>query len=235
MSKSGVGSPRAPREPMLNSPLVVTALVVFLICTHLARLLLGGDALALSFARGDLQSGRITSLITYQFVHANWAHVLMNAVFVLAFGAPVARYLGSGVRGGILFLLFFLACGVAAALGYGLVMDGMARLGGGEADWALLGASGAASGLMGGAVRLMQGRRDGAGSDRGRVGSLAGRTVVAMSLGWIGINLVLGLTGLTPGTGGAPVAWQAHIVGYFVGLLAIGAFGRLAGDHAIVA
>jgi len=35
------------------------------------------------------------------------------------------------------------------------------------------------------------------------------------------VNLLLGLTGLTPGTEGAPVAWEAHIIGFFAGLLLI--------------
>ena len=40
-----------------------------------------------------------------------------------------------------------------------------------------------------------------------------------MTIAWIVVNVVLGLTGLTPGTAGAPVAWQAHIFGYFAGLV----------------
>jgi membrane associated rhomboid family serine protease len=60
---------------------------------------------------------------------------------------------------------------------------------------------------------------------------MTGRTVVGMTIGWILVNAVLGLTGLTPGTAGAPVAWEAHIFGYLAGLLTIGLFGRLAGDH----
>ena len=37
-------------------------------------------------------------------------------------------------------------------------------------------------------------------------------------------SLALGLTGLTPGTAGAPIAWQAHIIGYFAGLFLIAPF-----------
>jgi len=49
---------------------------------------------------------------------------------------------------------------------------------------------------------------------------------------WILINAVLGLTGLTPGTAGAPVAWEAHIIGFFAGLLLISPFAWGAGIHA---
>jgi membrane associated rhomboid family serine protease len=45
--------------------------------------------------------------------------------------------------------------------------------------------------------------------------------VIAMSLAWIAINAVLGLSGLTPGVGDAPVAWQAHIIGFAAGLFLI--------------
>jgi membrane associated rhomboid family serine protease len=42
-----------------------------------------------------------------------------------------------------------------------------------------------------------------------------------MTLAWIVINAALGLSGLTPGAAGAPVAWQAHILGFAAGLLLI--------------
>ena len=156
---------------------------------------------------------RWLGLITYQFVHVGWLHVVFNAASTLAFGAPVARLMGQGARGAIAFLLFFLACGVAAALGFIPVA--------GSSNWALIGASGAASGLLGGAARIMQGR--------GRLGSMVGGTVLSVGASWFVINVVFGLTGLTPGAGGGPVAWQAHIVGFLAGVLLIGLFTRLAG------
>ena len=57
-----------------------------------------------------------------------------------------------------------------------------------------------------------------------------------MGAAWVVANAVLGVFGLTPGTGGAPVAWEAHIIGFFAGVLLIGITGRLAGvraDHSI--
>jgi membrane associated rhomboid family serine protease len=162
------------------------------------------------------------------FVHASWPHVLINSVFILAFGAPVARALCETTWGGIVFLLFFLICGALAALGFVAMADAQVwLLGGGEADWSLVGASGAASGLMGAAIRLMAARNTG--RSEWALGRLSSRMVVSATLGWIVINVILGLTGLTPGAGGAPVAWQAHIAGYFAGLLLIGIFIRLAG------
>ncbi len=147
-------------------------------------------------------------------------------MFVLAFGAPVARRFGEGLRGAIVFLVFFLVCGVLATLTYAALADGVAGLSGAAPPvWALIGASGAASGLMGGAVRLM--------GPRGRLGAMTSAPILTMTAAWIATNVVLGLTGLTPGTGGAAVAWQAHITGYFAGLLLIGPFVRLAGQDTV--
>src|SRR5579859_1197061 len=223
----GVESERPARQPVFNAPWTVMALVAVLVGAHALRVFAGGSADRFALTSADLAARRLAGLATYQFVHANWAHVLVNSAFVLAFGAPVARYLGGGPRGAAVFFTFFLFCGGAAAAAYAGMVDALAAVGPERSPWALVGASGAASGLMGAAARLIQGQ--------GRPGSLVGRTVIGMTFGWIAVNAVLGLTGLTPGTAGAPVAWQAHIFGYFCGLLLIGAAGRLAAapsDHA---
>jgi membrane associated rhomboid family serine protease len=205
---------------------VVVGLVLTLMAAHAARPLMGEAVNSLVLIQGDLQHGRLLGLVGHIFVHASWPHVLINSLFILAFGVPVARVLGETLWGGVLFLLFFLLCGALAALGFVAMADAQGwLLGGGDADWSLVGASGAASGLMGGAIRLMAGRAAG----EGALGGLGSRTVVSASFGWIVINVVLGVTGLTPGAGGGAVAWQAHIAGYFAGLLLIGLFIRLAG------
>lgn len=218
----------ARREPAFNVPWLVLVLTGSLIGAHALRLALGmsGDSLALT--PGDLTSGAAVHLVTHLFVHGGWGHVLMNAAFTLTFGAPVARYLGLTARGVIAFTLFFLICGVIAALGFVGWTVAAAWFGHPSPSWALLGASGAASGLFGAAARLMGGR--------GRLGSIFGRQVLILSAVWGATNLVLGLSGLTPGAAGAPVAWQAHLAGYLAGLILIGPFAALAGrarDHVI--
>ena len=215
-------------EPAINAPWSVAALIVILIAAHAARVFTGGDIDRFALTASDLAAGRLGGLVTYQFVHGSWAHVLMNSAFVLAFGAPVARFLGGKARGSMVFFLFFIACGVAAATAYGGLETILATVSPVHPGWALVGASGAASGLMGAAARLIQGR--------GRLGSIMGRTVVGMGVGWITVNALLGLSGLTPGAAGAPVAWEAHIFGFFAGLLLIGPTEWLAGvkaDHEI--
>jgi membrane associated rhomboid family serine protease len=199
------------------------ALIALLLATHAARGVssVGVERFALT---GDaLSAGRWTGLVSYLFVHASWAHVAMNAAFTLAFGAPVARFLGTGARGTAAFFAFFLVCGIVAALAYAGLLSALAPLFDPDRAWALVGASGAASGLMGAAARLIEGHD--------ALGRIGGRTVVGMSLAWIAVNAVLGLSGLTPGAAGLPVAWQAHIFGYFAGLLLIGPMSRVAGVH----
>ena len=207
-------------QPAIRAPWPVVVLIAVLIGAHAARLWLGIDPERFALVAGDLGSGRWSPLISHIFVHAGWAHVLMNSVFILAFGAPVARFLGVGAVGALAFAAFFLICGVVAGSGFAAVAAEFANMGLASPDWALVGASGAASGLMGAAARLIEGR--------GRLGPIGGRTVIGMSVSWILVNVVLGATGLTPGTAGAPVAWQAHIIGYFAGLLLISPFSRLA-------
>lgn len=218
----------ARREPAFNIPWPVAVLAVVLVGLHLARVASGVRPDAFALTRSDLVSGQIAPLFTYIFVHGGWPHVLLNSVFCVAFGAPVARWLGTGMRGAGAFFVFFLLCGVVAGVGYGGWIDALALFGRPSSEWALVGASGAASGLMGAAARLIDGQ--------GRLGSIAGRRVVGMGAAWVLVNAVLGLSGLSPGTGGAPVAWEAHIIGFFAGVLLIGITGRLAGarvDHSI--
>jgi membrane associated rhomboid family serine protease len=64
-------------------------------------------------------------------------------------------------------------------------------------------------------------------------GSLApifSRQVLVFSLFWVAINLVFGPTGLTIGGETGQLAWQAHLGGYFAGLLLAGPFDFLAGN-----
>jgi len=214
-------APPPPREPAFNIPWTVLGLMGALIAAHGARILLGLDGESLALTQSGLATGDWRGLVTHLFVHASWTHVLMNSVFILAFGPPVARFLQTGARGAAAFFGFFLICGAVAGLGYAGWRSLLAAFGHPDMGWGLVGASGAASSFMGAAARLIDGG--------GRLGGLGGRAVIGMTLTWIAANALLGVLGLTPGAGNLPVAWEAHIVGYFAGLLLIGGFARLAG------
>jgi membrane associated rhomboid family serine protease len=210
------GSPRPAREPMFNAPWTIVVLCVGLIALYAVQVFAVNDTTlgALALTPAQLAAGNWQTLVTSMFLHGSWPHVLMNSVAALAFGPPVARLFGLGPRGALVFLLFYLTCGVLAGLGF-VVADL-------RDTEPVVGASGAISGLLGAASRLIQGN--------GRIGPLFGQTVIGMAIAWAIVNVVLGIVpGWTPGAMGMPVAWQAHLAGYAAGVLLVGPFARLAG------
>lgn len=197
------------REPAVRAPWPALALGIALIALYIIQALLAApDAAAavFGFAPVDLEEGRFGGLVTALFVHGGWAHVLLNALGALAFGAPVARFLGQGAVAALIFFGFFLLCGALASLGFAVLHPG--------APVVLIGASGAVSGLMGAASRLIE-RRD-------ALAPFVSRMVVGMAAGWLLTNLMLAVVGLDAVSGDAPIAWEAHLAGYAAGLLLIG-------------
>ena len=206
-----------PKEPVFNAPwpallAAASILVPFVISLRLdeARLL------SLALVPKDFWAGRWTGVVTMMFVHAGWIHALMNAAFALAFGAPVARLLGLNSRGGGIFCLFYLACGVLAGTGFAALHP--------DAEGAVVGASGAVSGLMGAAARVMD--------TPGRVGPILGPRVLSLGLGWLIVNLLMAVTGTLLSMGAGEIAWEAHLVGFVVGVVLIGPFARWSGAGA---
>lgn len=204
-------------EPIVNAPWPVVALTLGIVAAYLiqSRFPLPLVSEAFAFSPALLLQGHAERLVSSLFVHGNWAHALMNAAFILAFGAPVARYYGPRLGGVVAFFLFYLACGVLACLGFAAVHWGQ--------EAALVGASGAASGLMGAAARLIGGH--------GRPGPMFSKAVTGMGTAWIVVNIIMAFTGgaLIPGAGDAGVGWEAHLAGFAAGVLLIGPFGWLAG------
>jgi len=83
-------------------------------------------------------SGRnILSAFTSLFLHANIAHLLGNMLFLWVFGENLERKLGS-----FQFLVFYLVCGLGAALLYSLAAV--------DKTVPAIGASGAIAGILGG-------------------------------------------------------------------------------------
>lgn len=173
---------------------------------------------AFAFSPALLLQGHAERLVSSMFVHGNWAHALMNAAFILAFGAPVARFYGPKLGGIVAFFLFYLVCGVLACLGFAALHWGQ--------DAALVGASGAASGLMGAAARII-------GGYGGRPGPMFSKAVTGMGTAWIVVNVIMAFTGgaLIPGAGDAGIGWEAHLAGFAAGVLLVGPFGWLAGKR----
>ena len=213
------GPPRPAREPMFNAPWTIVVLCVGLIALYAVQWFVlndpkGNPPAALTLTPAALAAGHWETLLTSLFLHGSWPHVLMNSVAALAFGPPVARLMGLGPRGALVFLVFYLVCGVVGSLGFVLASP--------HDQLGVVGASGAIAGLLGAASRIIQGH--------GRIGPIFGQTVIGMAIAWAIVNTVLGIMpGWTPGSMGMPVAWQAHLAGYAAGVLLVGPFARLAG------
>ncbi len=191
-------------EPAINLPPFTLALIVANVLAFGAIRLLDGDAVwraidAFGFvpARygGGMSDGMaaVYTPITYQFLHGDWVHLLVNMVSLAAFGAGIERRVG-----GPSMMSVYLLCGLLAAAAHFAIYPASID--------PVIGASGAISGLMGGVLRMMrEGRRTG--------GGMAGFAIV-----WAVSIVLLGITGL-PGDGGTQIAWVAHLGGFVAGLL----------------
>jgi len=203
-------------EPIFNAPWPALALVAAILGGYAlqTRFSIEQVVAAFAFSPAALAEGRWATLVTALFVHGGWGHALMNGAFALAFATPVARFFGPRAGGALAFFVFYFACGVLSNLGYAAVHPGE--------HLPLVGASGAVSGLMGAAARLIDGR--------GRVGRLFSSPVLGMGGAWLVVNLLIGVLGggLLPGAGGSQVAWEAHVAGFLAGVLLIAPFAVVA-------
>lgn len=157
------------------------------------------------------------TVLSYAVLHGGWAHLGLNAVWLLAFGAPVVRRIGN-----MRFLVLFAVSALAGAVAhYGVDPLSLQPL---------VGASAAVSGCMGAAVRFVFAPVRPVASWEEGPGHLAPRrTLLALAtdrraaafvLVWFASNLVTGIGAVPLGLSDAPIAWQAHIGGFLLGLLA---------------
>ena len=131
---------QGPRISFTVVLLIVNA-AVFIAQMLVAQMFLRGEQVeqyyfALSLA--GLKSGYVWQLLTFQFMHAGWLHLIFNSVAIFFFGRPVetalgsgrflAVYFSSGIIGGVVQMLLALmfpafdASVVGASAGaYGLV------------------------------------------------------------------------------------------------------------------
>jgi membrane associated rhomboid family serine protease len=177
-------------------------------------------------AAGDLPGGNVailTSFFTHLFVHADLMHLTINVAWFLAFASPVCARTGP-----LRFAAFFFLAGIGGALFFLAVNGTILAL--------LVGASGAISGLMGAALRFLfsSGPQEGplalgAAIRSAPLIALAGvvrhRRLALTILVWTGLNIVLawGLAGLTSA---GSIAWEAHLGGFYMGLVTYGFFDR---------
>src|SRR5262245_26950339 len=229
------------RERMLNVPAtIVVLLAVFVLIQAMLMFALSPEQtteflLLFAFipARYDASvlpdvawpggwAADVWTFVTYALIHADHSHLIFNAVWLLAFGSPVAQRFGS------LRFMAFMAMTAAAGAAVHLVTHFGELL-------PTVGASAAISGAMAAAARFAFQRggplelwRDRAEACRVPAAPLATslrdpRVLVFLAV-WFGLNILFGAFSLgMPGVEQA-IAWQAHIGGFLAGLLAFAAF-----------
>jgi membrane associated rhomboid family serine protease len=221
------------REPLLNLPPAVAGFLVLIVGIHLLRVFVLSDdtnlwvlltfafiparisgTLDLPFWGGAL--GELWTFVTYGLLHANFTHLIVNSVWLAAFGSPLAWRLGVGR-----FALFSAGAAAAGALAHLALHSG---------DTApLVGASAAISGHMAAICRFGFGTlgsfravsvEDWRKPARPLVEALRDRRVLGFLLAWFAVNLIFGLTNAGGSVQSGAIAWEAHIGGFLFGLLA---------------
>ena len=229
---------KSARERIFNVPPVLLGLVAALCVIHVVMVLLptddSDDVLDL-FAFDPLRYGAsgagwpggpaadVWTFVSYAFFHFNWIHLGFNLIWLVAFGAPVARRFGAWR-----FLAFFAFTAAAGAFAHLLTHIGE--------NVPAIGASAAVLGLMAAALRFAfepQGPLDPARLSEQDGYRVAAKPLVAMLrdrrmllflLGWLVLSTVLARPEFAMPGVDAAVAWQAHIGGFVAGLIGFSAF-----------
>lgn len=232
-------------EPMFTIPATVVWLTAVLVLIHIIRTTLltyeqdvgvlllfsfiparyAGDVLSFYVPAGPeafwwslLNHGAAAwTFLSYAFLHGNVTHLLVNCLWLVAFGSALARRFGA-----VRFLAFSAVGAVAgAAIHLALHFGDMVPV---------IGASAAISAQMAAAARFVF--QTGAPLGAFRVPDDRAYRVPALTLAqtirsprpmifvgvWFGINLLVGLGSASIVGGGEVIAWEAHIGGFIAGL-----------------
>jgi membrane associated rhomboid family serine protease len=209
--------------PIVNRLLLAVNLAAWIYVVYLTRQPGALDALFdrysfdwLEFTRriasGDIGVDTFLPLITHMFLHGGWLHLIGNVLYLWIFGDNVEDRFGS-----VQYLVFYVLCGIVAAIGQGLIAPGP-----------MVGASGAIAGVLGAYLLL---------SPTARISTLVFLgffiTIVEIpALIVIGMFIVLqileGVAELRVAGHAAAqhVAYFAHISGFVAGLLLLFFFRR---------
>jgi membrane associated rhomboid family serine protease len=226
--------------PAFNVPRVVVWLIILLLAVHLIRLYgpfndeqiiyyfafiparFSADATAMAGADAYDRGARFWSLLTYSFIHADWLHLGINSFWMLAFGSVVARRLGS-----VRFLVMSGIGAIAGALTYFAFHSTQFAV--------LVGASAAISAQVAVAARFLFARPAVLQWNNDEITTMkplslaetfTNRRPLMFILVWLGLNYLFGATGMGAPEGQGLIAWEAHLGGFFAGLLTLGIIDR---------
>jgi membrane associated rhomboid family serine protease len=155
---------------------------------------------------------QVSHVFTSMFLHGSWMHLIGNMWFLWIFGDNIEDSMGR-----VRYAIFYLSCGVVAALLQVLVNP--------ASGIPMVGASGAISGVMGAYLVLYPRVRVFALVILGFFFTSIALPAWTMLLYWAAIQLVSGLFGLVAQEGGG-VAFWAHVGGFVAGMALIKLFAR---------
>jgi membrane associated rhomboid family serine protease len=150
------------------------------------------------------------TLLTSMFMHGGLMHLLGNMLYLHIFGDNIENLMGH-----LRYLIFYLTCGVLAALAHVFASAAL------DADLLvpILGASGAISGVLGGYFLLFPKRRV-----RVLIFRFISEVPALVAIGvWFAFQLISSLGMFSGGSGGG-VAYGAHIGGVIAGLILVKLF-----------
>ena len=193
-------------QPSYSKPVVTVLLIVVNILIFLFEFSLDAYSQnALIFTYGLVPDHfRWMNVFTSMFMHGGWMHVLGNMWFLWIFGDNIEDILGHGK-----FLLFYLLCGIAAALTQTyLSLDSRVPM---------VGASGAIAGVMGAYMVKFP---------SSRIYTLIFYIFITtldvpawvMLIYWFGIQFFSGLGSLAAPTAQGGTAFFAHVGGFLAGI-----------------
>jgi membrane associated rhomboid family serine protease len=155
---------------------------------------------------------QVSHVFTSMFLHGSWMHLIGNMWFLWVFGDNIEDSMGR-----VRFAIFYLICGVTAALAQVMLNP--------ASGIPMVGASGAISGVMGAYLILYPRVRVFCLLILGFFVTSIALPAWTMLLYWAFIQLVSGLVGLAAQESGG-VAFAAHVGGFLAGVVLIKLFAR---------
>ena len=226
--------PPPARQPIFNLPGIIVAVLVVLVGIHAIReFVLSQDVdrqFVFAFAFVPIRetapllydnvfpagAARLWTFVTYALLHGDWAHVGFNAMWLAAFGSPLAWRFGpwrfvlfsavGAAAGALLHLAFYPdsivpMVGASAAISAHMAAAGRFVFASGGPMWR----SGGAAAYRLPAAPLTEIIRD--------------RRVMLFLGMWFGLNLLFGIGAVSDTITSGAIAWDAHIGGFLAGLL----------------
>lgn len=203
---------RPRRFPLINWVLIIANVLIFWYETRLSPGTLRGLIETWGVIPSQFHAGVYTewqTLFSSMFLHGGWFHLLSNMWVLFIFGDNIEDRMG-----GFSYLIFYLLCGLAAALLEAFILP--------ASSLPMIGASGAIAGVLGAYLIFFP---------RARVASLVPILfiftlveipAVLFLVFWFVSQLFSGLMSLEGASGG--VAWWAHIGGFLFGMIASNLF-----------